>query len=36
MKLKRPHLTWRSRKRLKALGITLGVLTAAGMLLWLC
>ena len=36
MKLKRPHLTWRSRKRLKALGITLGVLTAAGLLLWLC
>lgn len=36
MKLKRPNLTWRARKRLKALGITLGVLSATALVIWLC
>ena len=36
MKLKAPNLTWRTRKRLKALGMTLGILTVTALVLWLC
>ena len=36
MKLKRPNLTWRARKRLKALAITLGILLSVAVLTWLC
>lgn len=36
MKLKAPHLTWRTRKRLKTLAVLLGSLTAAALVLWLC
>ena len=36
MKLKAPNLTWRTRKRLKVLGMTLGILTVTFLVLWLC
>ncbi len=36
MTLKAPHLTWRTRKRLKATGLTLGILAVAALVLWLC
>lgn len=36
MKLKAPHLTWQTRKRLKAAGLVLGILAAAAGLVWLC
>lgn len=36
MKLKAPNLTWRTRKRLKALGLSLGILAAAALVLWVC
>jgi len=36
MTLKAPNLTWRTRKRLKTAGITLGILTAAALVVWLC
>ena len=29
-------MTWRTRKRLKALGLTLGILAAVGVTVWLC
>ena len=36
MKLKAPNLTWRTRKRLKALGLTLGIFAVTALALWLC
>ena len=36
MKLRAPHLTWRTRKRLKTTGVILGSLSAALLMLWLC
>lgn len=36
MKLKAPNLTWRTRKRLKTALSALGILTAAGLTVWLC
>ena len=36
MKLKAPNLTWRTRKRLKVLGLTLGIFAVTALVLWLC
>ena len=36
MKLKRPNLTWRTRRRLKTAGLILGGTAALGFLVWLC
>lgn len=36
MKLSAPNLTWRTRKRLRTLGMILGLLALAGLVVWLC
>ena len=36
MKLKKPNLTWRTRKRLKTAAIVLGSAAALSLSLWLC
>lgn len=36
MKLKKPNLTWRTRKRLKAAALILGSVAAVSFALWLC
>lgn len=36
MKLKKPNLTWRTRKRLKTAAIVLGTVIALSVTLWLC
>ena len=36
MKLKRPNLTWRTRKRLKTAAIVLGSIAAVSLALWTC
>ena len=36
MKLKKPNLTWRTRKRLKTAAIALGSVVAVSVALWLC